>query len=76
MSRVITVKELVAFLQHHGFACHNTVGSHRHYRHPTLETATVWTHGGRNAEVTETNLRAIRRQVGYSKDDVLQFLGR
>jgi predicted RNA binding protein YcfA (HicA-like mRNA interferase family) len=60
----VKVREAIRRLQEDGWYLARTVGSHRHYRHPT-KPGTVTVPGRPNDTLKEGTWKSIQRQAGW-----------
>jgi len=74
MSKLPAVKprQLVRFLEQHGFVLDHVSGSHFIYYHPaSRKRAVVPRH---NRDIPKGTLLAVLKEAGFTRDDIIRFL--
>jgi len=74
MSKLPAVKprQLVRFLEQHGFVLDHVSGSHFIYYHPaSRKRAVVPRH---NRDISKGTLLALLKEAGFTRDDIIRFL--
>jgi predicted RNA binding protein YcfA (HicA-like mRNA interferase family) len=66
---VLKSREVIAILEHLGFAEDRQRGSHKQFRHPDGRSTTVPVHGGR--DISPIMLRLIAKDIGLTVDELV-----
>lgn len=66
-------REVVRFLEQHGFALDHVSGSHFvYYNRASRKRAVVARH---NREIPKGTLMSLLREAGFTREDLINFLG-